>query len=275
MSCANDLLANFDENCEVQINGIDDRLFIVPFNSIDKIATLGAFQKEPELLLTDLVMKTNKSLFYCIGKSSVVPSTTFSRTTNSHQTKHEVRFKVFKDDPATRANLERLKEGKFLIIVQFADGTFDTYGLYQGMYMTEMPYTPADSATNRVYSIAFASLDTAQEPYGSVNLLKVSNSATLLYLESLVHIDVILSPSSLENGLQGAAYTETITQIGLVGTPVWSVTAGALPAGITLNSSTGVLSGTPTGFGTFNFVVTVADGVNTGSKSYSLVIIED
>lgn len=275
MSCVNDLLANFDENCDIQINGIDDRLFIVPFNSIDKIATLAAFQKEPELLLTDLVMKAGKSIFYCVGKSSVVPSTTFSRTTNSHQTKHEVRFKVFKDDPATRANLERLKEGKFLIIVQFADGTFDTYGLYQGMYMTEMPYTPADSATNRVYSIAFASLDTAQEPFGSVNLLKVSNSATLLYLETLVYVDVVILPVSLEEGTQSVAYTQTITQEGLVGTPVWSIASGSLPAGIALNSATGVLAGTPTGFGTFNFVVSVTDGVNTGNKSYTLVIIAD
>ena len=272
MSCVNDLLANFDENCEVQINGIDDRIFIIPFNSIDRIATLASLQKEPEFLLTDLVMKANKSLFYCIGKSSVVPSTTFSRTTNSHQTKHEVRFKVYKDDPATRANLERLKEGKFSIIVQFADGTFDYYGLYQGMYMTEMPYTPADSATNRVYSIAFASNDTQQEPYGSVNLLKVTNAATLLYLETLVYVDVTILPASLDAGEVSVAYTETITQSGLVGTPVWSIASGTLPAGITLNASTGVLAGTPTLAGTYNFVVSVTDGVNTGNKSYALVI---
>ena len=36
---------------------------------------------------------------------------------------------------------------------------------------------------------------------------------------------------------------------------------GTLPTGVTLNSSTGVLSGTPTGFGTFPITFTASNGV--------------
>jgi len=48
---------------------------------------------------------------------------------------------------------------------------------------------------------------------------------------------------------------------------------GQLPAGMTFNEVTGVLSGTPTASGQFNFKVTASDGVNPDvSKNYTLAI---
>ncbi|MDO7849880.1 putative Ig domain-containing protein, partial [Hymenobacter sp. M29] len=57
----------------------------------------------------------------------------------------------------------------------------------------------------------------------------------------------------------------------------YAITAGALPAGLTL-ASNGTLSGTPTAGGSFNFTVTATDastgsGPYTGSRSYTLTII--
>lgn len=57
------------------------------------------------------------------------------------------------------------------------------------------------------------------------------------------------------------------------GSKTWSVSAGALPSGITLNTSTGILSGTPTVAGTFNFTIQVAvAGCFTDTQSYVLVV---
>jgi hypothetical protein len=55
------------------------------------------------------------------------------------------------------------------------------------------------------------------------------------------------------------------------------VTAGSVPAGLTL-SATGVLSGTPTGGGTFTFTITATDvstgaGPYSGSRSYTVAIV--
>lgn len=59
----------------------------------------------------------------------------------------------------------------------------------------------------------------------------------------------------------GVPYSGTITVTG--GTPpyTFALTGGALPPGLTLNTSTGVISGTPTAAGTFNYQVTITDSV--------------
>ncbi|MHB8800362.1 MAG: Ig domain-containing protein, partial [Thermoanaerobaculia bacterium] len=70
---------------------------------------------------------------------------------------------------------------------------------------------------------------------------------------------IAVSPATLGNGTAGVAYGPvTLTQAGGVGTVTYAVTAGALPAGVTL-STAGVLTGTPTVTGSFSFTVTATD----------------
>jgi hypothetical protein len=56
----------------------------------------------------------------------------------------------------------------------------------------------------------------------------------------------------------------------------YSVSSGSLPAGTSLNSSTGVISGDPTDLNastaTSNFTVDASDGANTASRSFSMVV---
>lgn len=61
-----------------------------------------------------------------------------------------------------------------------------------------------------------------------------------------------------------AAYSQAITATGGVGPYSYSLT-GNLPAGVTLNPSTGLLSGSPTASGSFNFAVTATDTGSTGA----------
>ncbi|MBL4779800.1 putative Ig domain-containing protein [Ralstonia sp.] len=87
---------------------------------------------------------------------------------------------------------------------------------------------------------------------------------------------ITVSPVSLTNATVAAAYSQTITASGGTGPYTYAITSGALPAGLTLSSG-GVLSGTPTAGGTFNFTVTTTDsstgtGPYTGSRTYTLVV---
>jgi hypothetical protein len=81
---------------------------------------------------------------------------------------------------------------------------------------------------------------------------------------------ITLSPATLPAGLVGSPYNQPITATGGTGPYTYSVT-GSLPGGVTLVG--GILSGTPTGGGTFNFTVTAIDATGcTGSRSYTIVI---
>jgi Putative Ig domain len=64
------------------------------------------------------------------------------------------------------------------------------------------------------------------------------------------------SPSS---GQTGVFYTQTFPSGGNIGTVTFSIASGSLPPGLTLNSATGVASGTPTTTGIFPFTVQVSD----------------
>ena len=87
---------------------------------------------------------------------------------------------------------------------------------------------------------------------------------------------VVVSPASLPAAAVGTAYSQTITASGGIAPHSHAVTAGALPAGMALDSA-GTLSGTPTAGGSFNFTVTATDsagapGPYTGSRAYTLSV---
>jgi hypothetical protein len=82
-----------------------------------------------------------------------------------------------------------------------------------------------------------------------------------------------VTTASLPSGTQNAAYSTTLTATGGTTPYSWSISAGTLPAGLALASSTGVISGTPTGTGTTNFTVQVTDANSlTATKSLSITI---
>ncbi len=68
-----------------------------------------------------------------------------------------------------------------------------------------------------------------------------------------------ITTSSLANGIASTTYNQTLAATGGVGPDTWSISTGSLPAGLTLNASTGAITGTPTTAGTFSFTAKVTD----------------
>jgi titin len=68
-----------------------------------------------------------------------------------------------------------------------------------------------------------------------------------------------ITTTALPGGQVAVAYSQTLAVTDGVAPFTWTVSAGALPTSLTLNAATGVISGTPSVAGTFNFTVTVTD----------------
>jgi Putative Ig domain len=73
-----------------------------------------------------------------------------------------------------------------------------------------------------------------------------------------------VTSASLPSGVVGNSYNATLQASGGTGTLSWSLAPdSSLPAGLSLNASTGVISGTPSAPGTSNFAVQVTDSAPT------------
>ncbi|OWK43777.1 choice-of-anchor Q domain-containing protein [Fimbriiglobus ruber] len=87
-----------------------------------------------------------------------------------------------------------------------------------------------------------------------------------------VQVPVTVGPTGLPAASVGVGYSQALTASGPVGPYTFAVTTGALPAGLTLNSS-GVLSGTPTAAGTFSFTVTATNATSeSGTVAYTFTV---
>ena len=81
----------------------------------------------------------------------------------------------------------------------------------------------------------------------------------------------VITTTSLPNGTVGASYSQTLTATG--DTPItWSV-SGTLPVGLSLNSSTGEISGTPTAAGKASFTIKASNGVDpAATRALSITV---
>ena len=94
-------------------------------------------------------------------------------------------------------------------------------------------------------------------------------------LSITIPADLSITTASLPGGTVGVAYNQTLAASGGVTPYTWTVNSGSLPAGLTLNSSTGAITGTPTTSGTSNFTVQAADSqtpADSATKALSIVI---
>ncbi len=86
---------------------------------------------------------------------------------------------------------------------------------------------------------------------------------------------VAITTASLPDATVGVGYFAAAQATGGSGAYIWSLAAGALPAGLTLDPSNGTISGTPSasGLSTFTLRATdAADAANTGEAPLSIAV---
>lgn len=124
----------------------------------------------------------------------------------------------------------------------------------------------------------FTGLNAAHEPFD----IKVTNPSNLF---GLIPDALYINQSPVWQYSSGSLGTFTegiaITSLSPLATDpenaslIFSISSGSLPSGISLNTSTGVISGTPSAIAsstTYAFTVSVTDGNNSLSRNFSMLI---
>ncbi|MCL2778959.1 MAG: putative Ig domain-containing protein [Polyangiaceae bacterium] len=93
----------------------------------------------------------------------------------------------------------------------------------------------------------------------------------------MVNAAPVITTTSLPGAVAGTAYTGTGGAAVVIMTtgypaPTFAVTTGSLPPGLSLNPTTGVISGTPTTGGSYTFTVTASNSVGHDSKTFAIVV---
>ena len=100
-------------------------------------------------------------------------------------------------------------------------------------------------------------------------------STATAYSLSVAYPVVTLAPASgaLPGGVTGSSYSQAVSSTGGTAPYSFQVSAGTRPPGLTLDPASGVISGTPTAAGTFNFTVSGTDVHGAaGSAVYSITV---
>jgi hypothetical protein len=87
---------------------------------------------------------------------------------------------------------------------------------------------------------------------------------------------ITITTQSLPSARRNKNYTRTLTATGGTAPYTWSLASGSLPTGLSLNASTGVISGRASTLGTWSFVMSVRDSQSTPAtaiKALSITVV--
>lgn len=129
--------------------------------------------------------------------------------------------------------------------------------------------TTSGSAPTASCAGAYGNLIFTYSDSGTPTPLTATSSALTVTINAAPAITIT---PALPSAAVGTAYTGSVGAAGGVGTLTYSVASGVLPPDLTLNSSTGAISGTPktADVGTASFKITAADAYGDSATSAAL-----
>ena len=114
------------------------------------------------------------------------------------------------------------------------------------------------SSSPSVASISVRGLAAALNP-GVATISATLNGVTSTTSLTVSTTPLLITTQSLAGGTINLTYSATLSATGGKQPYTWSIASGVLPTGLSLNSSTGSITGMPTVVGSFNFTAQVAD----------------
>jgi hypothetical protein len=95
----------------------------------------------------------------------------------------------------------------------------------------------------------------------------------MLYIEP---VELAVATESMLTGVVGGEYTDTLMAKGGAEPYTWSIDAGDMPGGLSLDGATGEITGTPAADGAFTFTAKVTDGAaGEATKQLTITILPE
>jgi hypothetical protein len=140
-----------------------------------------------------------------------------------------------------------------------------TWGIYKGTLPAGLSL---DSDTGIISGVPTASGDSTFTAKVSENSTPVKSDKQQYTITIAASGALIITTVNMVDGVEETVYNATVSALG--GTPpyTWSIYNSNLPDGLTINTTSGVISGTPTKKGNYNFTVQVSDNA-TPANSYT------
>lgn len=84
-----------------------------------------------------------------------------------------------------------------------------------------------------------------------------------------------ITTTSLPVGTISVSYNQTVATTGGVGTLAFTISTGTLPTGLSINATTGAITGTPSAAGSYNFTVRVEDDDTVDTQAFTVVVYDE
>ena len=131
-------------------------------------------------------------------------------------------------------------------------GFTSTYSGTAAIYVTGM--TPGN------YSLTIGGVSQASKVADSQGVIKMTGTAgTYAFTDTDSPVTLSIGTTTLSDATLSVSYFSQLLGVGGTIPYTWAITSGALPTGLSLNTSSGAISGIPTATGAFSITTQITD----------------
>jgi hypothetical protein len=184
-----EISANITKSCTNPLQGgTRDRAVVINFEDVASVVYNGTNTE----VIEDIVLVSGAVAYQIDGKNnSIAPKASMVKVGFNKMFDHTVMMKGFDISPATKAQLNAMKDGKFIVITEnyfrgtAGESAFEVYGLTTGLEMTVIERDPNNADTQGAFDFTFFT-DVNKEPRLPSSLFVTSYALSKAVVDGLL-----------------------------------------------------------------------------------------